>query len=204
MSKKEKILDAALKLFNTQGTDVITVRHIAAELEMSHGNLCYHYPTKDDIIYALYEKLVSELDSKIEEYDHKEITFKESFESSDYAIKVFYKYRFLMLDIVSIMRSIPKIKTHYRALMKKRNLQFKALFEKSVASGFMRKENFSGEYNTLIDLLSVIGDFWIAHGEIQFEGTDEQKISHYSKILFSAFSPYLTPIGWMEFMGVNK
>ena len=40
MTTKEKIIDTALQLFNKQGIDPVTTRHIAKEMNISHGNLC--------------------------------------------------------------------------------------------------------------------------------------------------------------------
>ena len=63
MTTKEKILEKSLELFNRDGLDSVTVRHIAKALEMSHGNLCYHFPTIDFIIEGLYSQMAVELDA---------------------------------------------------------------------------------------------------------------------------------------------
>ena len=197
---KDRILDAALELFNKKGIADITVRHIAAAIDISHGNLCYHYPTKDEVIYALYQKLVAEFDSKLEELEHKEMSFSETIESSQFAIGLFYRYRFLMLDFVSIMRTDDRIKLHYKELMKMRKVQFRLLFDKCMAAGVMRKELHEGEFDNLVVLFAIVGDFWISHSEIHFEGNEEEKLAYYNRIMFSIFSPYLTPEGWAEMM----
>ncbi len=61
MTTKEKILEAARELFNKEGIDAITTRHVAARLGISHGNLCYHYPRKEILIEKLYYELVEKL-----------------------------------------------------------------------------------------------------------------------------------------------
>lgn len=59
MSTKERILDASLQLFNEQGERKVTTNHIAAHLEISPGNLYYHFKNKQAIIFALFERYES-------------------------------------------------------------------------------------------------------------------------------------------------
>lgn len=50
-------MHAALELFNQQGERNITTNHIAAHIEISPGNLYYHFRNKQEIvrdIFALY------------------------------------------------------------------------------------------------------------------------------------------------------
>jgi AcrR family transcriptional regulator len=195
---KQRILDTALQLFNTKGISNITVRHIAAEMGISHGNLCYHYATREDIIYALYQQLVDAFNGKMAELEGKELTFSDTLESSKFAVNIFYKYRFLMLDFISIVRADERIKSHYKDLMQLRKLQFRLLFDKAVTNGFMRAEFYPEEFDTLGVLFAIVGDSWIAHSEIHFVGTEEEKLKFYGGIIFSVFSPYLTPAGWAE------
>ncbi|MEL7123903.1 MAG: TetR/AcrR family transcriptional regulator, partial [Bacteroidota bacterium] len=50
-STKQKILDAALKLFNQDGIVNVRLQHIADEAFVSVGNLAYHYSNKESIVF---------------------------------------------------------------------------------------------------------------------------------------------------------
>jgi AcrR family transcriptional regulator len=50
MDTKEKIFKKALKFYNDQGIEYVGVRELAKELNISPGNLAYHFPKKEDLI----------------------------------------------------------------------------------------------------------------------------------------------------------
>jgi AcrR family transcriptional regulator len=56
-STKNRIADTALCLFNQVGTDGVSTNHIAAAMEISPGNLYYHYANKDEILLVLLDRL---------------------------------------------------------------------------------------------------------------------------------------------------
>ncbi len=56
MNTKDRIIDMALRLFNDMGTSAISTNHIAVALEMSPGNLYYHFHNKEEIIRAILKR----------------------------------------------------------------------------------------------------------------------------------------------------
>ena len=52
----ERIVLNSLELFNQQGERSISTNHIAAHMEISPGNLYYHFPNKQAIIAVLFSE----------------------------------------------------------------------------------------------------------------------------------------------------
>ena len=52
----ERILEVTLDLFNRFGEPNVSTTLISAELNISPGNLYYHYPAKDELINSLFDR----------------------------------------------------------------------------------------------------------------------------------------------------
>jgi AcrR family transcriptional regulator len=57
----QRILTTALALFNRFGEPQVSTTLIATELGISPGNLYYHYPAKDALVNALFERYTGDL-----------------------------------------------------------------------------------------------------------------------------------------------
>ena len=63
---RRRILDVALELFVEQGYDRTSLREIAERLGFSKAALYYHFKAKDDILQALAETIMADLEEVLE------------------------------------------------------------------------------------------------------------------------------------------
>ncbi|RYU95177.1 TetR/AcrR family transcriptional regulator [Emticicia agri] len=206
MTTKQRILQTALQLFNQYGVDTVTVRHIAKELGMSHGNLCYHFPNTDAIAETLYEQLIEELNNVIEEPSvFNTINLQAFYTLAAFVFEKLYKYRFLIQDFISLTRRNPRLKQKHRDLVASRRVFFRMGMEAGIQAGFLKPDIIKGQYENFFNQLFIIGDFWLASAEILFEGKEEDKLPTYLNIAFTLIVPYLTEKGLNEYKGLlNK
>lgn len=193
---KEKILDTALELFNEQGIESVTVRHIAQAMGISHGNLQYHYANTDLIIQALYDRLADRFDQLVQaapdQLTDELATFRKGIESS---YQLIYEFRFIFLHFVEIGRRIPSITKHYKENLKKRKPQFMHLFGIMQHKGIMRKDIPTQVLELLIHQVFIVSDFWISSNAITLQLTGKKALDYYNRIFWNMFYPYLTAKG---------
>ncbi|CAL1519653.1 TetR/AcrR family transcriptional regulator [Chitinophaga sp. MM2321] len=192
MNTKERILITALKLYNSQGVNTITSRHIAAEMGISPGNLHYHFKHTDEIIQTLYDRLSLDFDAIIlsmESPGHIDITVIKDLTRRSF--ELVYTYRFIFLHFVEIGLRIPAVKKDYYALTQRREQQFLAFFEKLKSDGVFRRDIPATVLQALVTQIFIIGDFWLSNNELTLKLKGSKAVAHYSNILFNLFYPYL-------------
>jgi len=196
MSTKDKILDTALELFNTQGIEAVTVRHIAQAMGISHGNLQYHYANTDLIIQALYNRLASRFDGLLVTPPDKMNTFRQSVTAS---FELIYEFRFIFLHFVEIGRRIPAITKHYKDNLRKREPQFLQIFSIMQQQGVMRKDIPEDILKLFVHQLFIVTDFWLSSNEITLQLKEKKALKYYSELFWGMFYPYFTTKGLKEF-----
>src|SRR5436309_1464585 len=116
----ERILELTLDLFNRFGEPNVSTTLISAELNISPGNLYYHYPAKDELINSLfdrYEKALSELLGAADNVRHIEdawLFFHMLFE-------LIWQYRFLYRDLNDLLSKNRRLETHFQFVLKNKS-----------------------------------------------------------------------------------
>ena len=98
MKTKDKITLKSLELFNASGSKSVTTNHIAQALQISPGNLYYHFRSKEAIIRALFEQHAQAFTEVIERPRQRPITLAAKAQMLDAAFRIIWNYRFLYQD----------------------------------------------------------------------------------------------------------
>lgn len=194
MNRKEKILQKALELFNKQGVESITTRHIAKEINISQGNLHYHFPNKEVIMQKLYDEFKKEV-SEASHYTKKQADFdlNDLWSSKVMNFRIMIKYSFLFTDRANIGRRIPNIKTETDLFIK---IKKKQLLE--IITLFQSKNIFVSDIPTTI-IESFVDGYIISTSSwldaIDLIENKEDLPEYYAKITFNNWYQYLTDEG---------
>lgn len=198
MKTKDKVLATALELFNKEGLKDVTLRQIAKAMNISQGNLNYHYRAKSDIVSALYFQLVDRMNIEMSQLVQNQPIMSFLSESSLISMRVLFEYRFITKDLYAVLDSDEELKQHYVGLQKMRKQQFLMLFENMIEGGLLRPEELKNEYERLYERMNILGDNWINAAAL-LRDNSKSIVDYYHSLLFEVIYPYLTERGKEEF-----
>lgn len=191
---KTRILEKSLEIFNERGVINTTLRQISLALEISQGNLNYHFKTKAEIVEALYFELVRKMDEQMNAMIGGASMLDLLYHSAYKSMRIFFEYRFLMRDFYLILRENDPIKSHYLELSKTRKMQFLTIFQTMEKEEILRPAQFESEYERHYERLNIMGDNWINSIEL-INPNESDPVPYYHNLLFESIYPYLTPEG---------
>ena len=197
---KDRILDTALELFNSQGLSKTTIRSIANEMGISHGNLNYYYKKREEIIEVLYFQLVNRIENTMLQIQHEKTDLSLLLNISSSVITDFYAYRFILIDFGQIIREHDKIKEHYVFLKQVREQQFLNLLNLLIENNVVRSEKLPNEYQNLFKRVHILGYFWIPSIDVLNRKITKKDVNKYSEMMSQLIFPYLTEKGVEQYL----
>lgn len=195
-STKQKILDAALKLFNVDGLVNVRLQHIADEAFVSVGNLAYHYANKEAIVMALFTELAKQQKEVLAEYrtvplfDYMDRLFRHIFALQQ-------RYIFYYLDALEISRAYPEIAAVRRQHLDWQITQLQYMLDFNVSRGAMIAEPLEGIYHKLAVQIWMNSELWPMQRTVR--GMPVEELENYRMTLWALCYPYFTGVGQLEY-----
>lgn len=196
MPLREKILEKARQSFNESGVDTTTLRKLAKELEISHGNLRYHFPGKATLLKALFEACLAENDAAMAILLQGSLDMETLWKIGKTQAEEFWKYRFLLQDLLAISRQFPDIGEGMRQMYATRTQQLLHILGVLREQGLVLPEIQPGYDRLLAQQYLLVVDFGLSF--LQIEAPDASVHSWrkaYSELWISPLLPHLTPKG---------
>jgi AcrR family transcriptional regulator len=156
----ERILEVTLELFNRFGEPNVSTTLISAELNISPGNLYYHYPAKDELINSLfdrYERALAEIlagADGVENVEDAWLFFHLLFE-------LIWKYRFLYRDLNDLLSKNRRLETHFQMVLKHKGRAVRALLDGLARGGAMRMRG--EEVAPAATAMVVVLTYWLSY-----------------------------------------
>lgn len=192
----ERILEVTLDLFNRFGEPNVSTTLISAELGISPGNLYYHYPAKDELINALfdrYEKALNELLLAAEDVRNVEdawLFFHMLFE-------LIWSYRFLYRDLNDLLSKNRRLETHFQFVLKHKSRAVESLLTGLARGSAMRLDKLDAAATATA--MVVVLTYWLSYEYVR-EPRKALEPEHAAATLargaghvLSLVSPYLEP-----------
>ncbi|MEO0339128.1 MAG: TetR/AcrR family transcriptional regulator [Bacteroidota bacterium] len=195
------MLIKAVELFNENGISSTSPNQIAAALDISTGNLTYHYKTKAILVKAVYEKMHA---------DSKDIIKLTGYLSLDDFRKIMSSFKefmkrhdFFFQDLFFILKKYPEVGKLYEETNLMRLKQGKALFQHYVETGRMIPEEEGINYDYLTHNVWMVGAFWNLQSKIYTTGSLFDLPMDMVEMTWYMILPYLTAKGKEEYDQIN-
>ncbi|WP_166268229.1 TetR/AcrR family transcriptional regulator [Marinobacter caseinilyticus] len=124
---RDRILTTSLALFNSVGEPNVTTLLISDELDISPGNLYYHFKSKGDIVGELFEGYEAELIDLLNVPEDAEISLDQQAFFLHLLFEAVARYRFLYQDLVNVLSRYETLQGRFRKLLKKKERAFRII-----------------------------------------------------------------------------
>lgn len=199
MKTRDKIVKAAIRLYNERGLINITSRHIGEEINISHGNLEYYFPNKEALIFAIYQQMREEISSFYVGRDQDVLNPIEHLHRLLVRLEEFQtEYRFFCLDLMDICRKYEGVNDELENNMQLRKAQVTSFFQKFIELKYMRPEPVSGYYQRLQHTIRIIITFW-KQQEAVLPHFDFNKKGEMVRHVWELLIPHFTAKGIAEY-----
>ena len=162
---KEKILRTALALLNNEGEINISSVDIAAVMEISPGNLYYHYKGKDVIIAELFSDFESELRQVLAAPVAKPLAIEDNWIYLYIIFEEINDFRFFFLNLTSLLERIPELKPKFIRLLSLMQKTFERLLSGLEADGHLHFR--TDEKQVLSERLTAHFTYWLAYANLR-------------------------------------
>jgi AcrR family transcriptional regulator len=182
----ERILEAALRLFNERGEPHITTTLIADELNISPGNLYYHFRNKDAISEPLFQRFAQEIRESLA-LPEQTITVEDLWFQLHLVFEVIWRYRFIYRDLNDLLTRNRKRGELFRRLVAEQTQASITIFRGLVAACEMVANE--EELTTLANSVVLIATYWLSFENVR--GVLNGDIGRGVYQVMSAISPFL-------------
>ena len=186
---RERILEASLALFNTRGEPNVTTNHIADELEISPGNLYYHFRNKDDIIEQLFARYEERMDTALATPTDRLPGLEDIWLQLHLVFECIWDYRFLYRDLVEILSRNRRLRLRFARILKRADEQAHQVMRGLVKAGVMRAS--ADELDAAATNVLVIATFWMNYAAARGDKDERASIRDGIVQVMMLIAPFL-------------
>ena len=161
---RDRILDASLSLFNGIGEPNVTTLLISDEIDISPGNLYYHFKSKGDIVSELFDRYEAELLDLVSVPEDADISLDQQGFFLHMLFEAIARYRFLYQDLVNVLSRYDGLQARFRRLLRKKQQAFRAICASMKRQGIMTIDE--AELDALCEQLTLTLCYWVSYDSL--------------------------------------
>jgi AcrR family transcriptional regulator len=188
---RQRILETALLLFNRLGEPNVTTADIAGEMEISPGNLYYHFRNKDEIIAELFAGFARRLDDLLTWPQGRGAGVEDLWLLLHLLFEAMWEHRFLFRDLDEILSRNRMLATRFALIMRRGSSTVIELCRAMVATGAMDASE--REIAALAENVTLIATYWISFQNLSAAepGTTPVSLDRAAYQVLSLIAPFL-------------
>jgi len=201
----ERILEVTLDLFNRFGEPNVSTTLISAELHISPGNLYYHYPAKDELINALFDRYEKGLNEPLQAADNV-ANVEDAWLFFHMMFELVWQYRFLYRDLNDLLSKNRRLETHFQYVLKNKSRAVEAVLDGLNRSSETRLDR--RDLPSVATSMVVVLTYWLSYEYVRDPRKALEPESAGAALLRGAFHvlsllmPYLEPAQKEHLLGL--
>ena len=191
MKTRERIVQVSLELFNREGEPNVTSVDISNELDISPGNLYYHFRGKEELVPELFARFYEQLQLILREPLDRRLDTAEHWYYLVVVFEHIHAYRFLYRNISLIMQRYEQIQRPFRRLIQMKRDAARALCRQLREAGVLHAD--PARIELLSQSIALTITYWMNFANLLTEHADddEQPIRDGVLQVVSLIAPYL-------------
>ncbi len=192
---RERILELSLKLYNEFGEPNVTTTVIADEMNISPGNLYYHFRNKDEITNSIFDEYERAIDGLLDLPKSRELNIEDAWLFLHLLFELIWKYRCFYRDLNDLLSRNRKLETHFQRILADKTKAAERLCGDLCRSGAMVAS--PREIRALSTSMVLQATYWLSFEYIrlarQFSNpaVQNQSIAQGAYQVLSLMAPYL-------------
>jgi AcrR family transcriptional regulator len=158
---RERILELSLRLFNEFGEPNVTTTVIAEEMNISPGNLYYHFRNKDDIVNSIFVQFEGEIDRMLALPADRRPNIEDVWLYLHLMFELVWRYRFFYRDLNDLLSRNRKLELQFKRILAHQIEIAQRLCDGLRSDGSLEASDL--EINALATNMVVVATYWLSY-----------------------------------------
>ena len=158
---RERILELSLRLFNDFGEPNVNTTLIAGEMNISPGNLYYHFKNKDHIIESIFQQFEREIDRLLMVPADRRANVEDAWLFLHVLFELIWKFRFFYRDLNNLLINNRTLEMRFKTLLAQKFRTARWLCDGLVGNGGLRASK--AELDALATNMVVVATYWLSY-----------------------------------------
>lgn len=178
MKTRDRILATSLTLFNQRGEPHVSTNHIADEMDISPGNLYYHFRNKEQIVEELFDQFRKRMEHLLMAPDSESASLDDVWLFLHLLFEIIWEYRFLYRNLVDLTQRMRSLRIHFHHLIRQKREAAVTICKGLEAAGAMQIGR--SDMDDLATSIALVTTYWMNFQTVEAIGVGDAEVASLS------------------------